>query len=142
MIIGVTATQHGLTPHQRQRVRDLFQSIVEDHAASGDTSRIELHHGDCIGGDAQLDVLGRQFGFLISVHPPSDSKKQAFCAQFGDDVWVPRQYLDRNRDIARACDLLVACPRTGHEELRSGTWATVRYARAMGKPVIIVEPTQ
>jgi hypothetical protein len=34
----------------------------------------------------------------------------------------------------------VAAPRTPIETLRSGTWATVRYARAYGRPVWIVLP--
>jgi hypothetical protein len=32
----------------------------------------------------------------------------------------------------------VACPRTDQEQRRSGTWATVRYARKVGKPVLII----
>ena len=48
--------------------------------------------------------------------------------------------LDRNRDIVDACDVLIATPKDFVEELRSGTWATVRYARKQRKPLVIVWP--
>ena len=53
-------------------------------------------------------------------------------------MYAEKRYLERNRDIVDACDILIACPRTLKEELRSGTWATVRYARKVGKPVAIL----
>ncbi len=46
--------------------------------------------------------------------------------------------LDRNRDIVAAVSILIAAPETDIEEQRSGTWATVRYARKKGIPVVIV----
>lgn len=46
--------------------------------------------------------------------------------------------LARNRRIVAAVDVLIAAPETDREELRSGTWATIRYARAAGKPVVML----
>jgi hypothetical protein len=34
----------------------------------------------------------------------------------------------------------LACPRGYTEELRSGTWATIRYARKTGVPYVIIFP--
>ena len=51
----------------------------------------------------------------------------------------PKPYLDRNRDIVDACEVLLATP-DGPERLRSGTWSTVRYARKIGKPVEVRLP--
>lgn len=48
--------------------------------------------------------------------------------------------LKRNYDIVDACDILLAAPRTLTEELRSGTWATIRYARKTGKKYLILAP--
>jgi len=48
--------------------------------------------------------------------------------------------LERNSDIVADSDLLLATPRFYEEELRSGTWATVRRARKANKPLIIVWP--
>ena len=46
--------------------------------------------------------------------------------------------LVRNRNIVRAVDIMIAAPATDKEELRSGTWATVRYCRQARKPVIML----
>jgi predicted Rossmann fold nucleotide-binding protein DprA/Smf involved in DNA uptake len=45
--------------------------------------------------------------------------------------------LVRNDVLATACTHLVAFPRTGKEQQRSGTWSTVRRARRMGRPVLV-----
>ena len=41
--------------------------------------------------------------------------------------------------LVDACEVLLATPK-GPEKLRSGTWATVRYARKVGKRIVIIEP--
>ena len=48
--------------------------------------------------------------------------------------------LARNRIIAARCDALLACPAEPDEQLRSGTWSTIRYARKAGKPITIIRP--
>jgi hypothetical protein len=82
-----------------------------------------LHHGDCIGRDAHAHRLARQLGMLVEIHPPIYGSLRAFCA--ADYANKPRRFLTRNRF---------------EEQLRSGTWATVRYAQQMGKRVIVVFP--
>lgn len=100
----------------------------------------EFHHGDCTGADSEAhDVADGAFGVKkIWVHPPDDPKKRAF--RVSPHVLRPRPYLERNRAIVDACDVLIATPKSTSEELRSGTWATVRYARKSGKRVLILEP--
>lgn len=98
---------------------------------------IELHHGDCIGADAMVhDIALKQFPhWRIRLHPPEDPKSRAFChlREGKDDTYAERPYLLRNGDIVQAADILIAMPRRIHEEeLRSGTWATVRRARKKG----------
>ena len=52
-----------------------------------------------------------------------------------------KDYLLRDWDIAEACTELLAAPATFAEVSRgSGTWATVRYARKLHRPVTIVFP--
>jgi hypothetical protein len=48
--------------------------------------------------------------------------------------------LDRNKMMVDDCEALIATPRLMVEELRSGTWSTIRYARKCRKPVHIVWP--
>ena len=51
--------------------------------------------------------------------------------------YVEGGYMRRNDRLVEACTRLVALPRTSREELRSGTWATIRRARKAGVPVDI-----
>lgn len=49
--------------------------------------------------------------------------------------------LDRNKYIVSHSHGLIAFPSTDTEVLRSGTWATIRYARKTKKPVLYVLPS-
>jgi predicted Rossmann fold nucleotide-binding protein DprA/Smf involved in DNA uptake len=70
-------------------------------------------------------------------HPGPDGPARAYCE--AEEVRPQRPYLDRNRDIVAASDVLIACPK-GPEQRRSGTWSTVRYARQARLPILIVWP--
>lgn len=52
----------------------------------------------------------------------------------------PEDLLARNRDIVDETEILIACPGHMHEELRSGTWSTIRYAVKIQRPHIIIWP--
>jgi hypothetical protein len=49
-------------------------------------------------------------------------------------------FLKRNKNIVDYTDLLVACPNGFEEVIRSGTWATWRYAVKQEKLWIIIWP--
>jgi hypothetical protein len=136
--VGVTATQYGLTSRQLSAARFLLDGIATALIEAG--SRAELHHGDCVGGDAQLDDIARDCCWKIVIHPPVDDSKRAFCEQPGDTVRDPKPYLERNHDIVDEVELMLAGPKTLTEQARSGTWATVRYARRIGRPVVFLDP--
>ena len=129
MKMGFTGTQAGMTNRQRSRFAQLLDQSVE-----------EFHHGDCIGADEEAHKLTRLTipDTKIVIHPPSNTSKQAFCAS--DEIRAPKPYLDRNHDIVDETDELIATPKGFEEELRSGTWATVRYARRKNKKVTIIWP--
>lgn len=100
----------------------------------------EAHHGLCIGSDAQfhglLDFMPQTL--VVHGHPPLNTSKMAeglIC----DVMHPPLEYLMRNRAIVDAADTLFAAPQ-GEEELRSGTWSTVRYARKKGINIRIIMP--
>lgn len=48
--------------------------------------------------------------------------------------------LVRNHDIVDSTELLIACPKEQVEVLRSGTWATIRYARKKEITVWLIDP--
>lgn len=96
------------------------------------------HHGDCVGSDKASHALAIAHRLQTCVHPPSDSRLRAWCK--GDIILEPKHYLARNCDIVDSTCRLIAAPATMDEELRSGTWYTVRFARKLGRLIIIVLP--
>lgn len=134
MLIGFTGTQLGMTLRQKDHLQRLMRLL------HGEYSLHEFHHGDCIGADAEAhlivcDVLGSD---RIIKHPPIKNSKRAFCV--GGQELPARNYLDRNHDIVDAVKILIAAPNSMHEERRSGTWSTVRYARTKLVSVLILQP--
>lgn len=71
--------------------------------------------------------------------PDTTAGSHLFAPERVVRVHPPAPPLVRNERIVLACDRIVACPR-GAEELRSGTWATVRKAREHGKHTLIIWP--
>ena len=127
MILGFTGTQVGMTAVQYAECREVLLYLKVT----------ELHHGDCIGADAHVHRLATELGLRRIIHPPENVAKRAWCT--GDAVTEAKPYLARNRDIVDVTTALLATPQ-GPEELRSGTWSTVRYARRQTKPLVIVWP--
>ena len=146
MKLGFTGTREGMTPLQREVVRSLLNGDARPGIAAAMVT--ELHHGDCIGSDSTAHDLALLVGLpRIVVHPPSASFYRAFRTspllppeRTRSEARPPKPYLDRDRDIVNETDRLIATPKGMTEERRSGTWATVRYARLLARPIIIVYP--
>lgn len=128
MKIGFTGTQIGMTDVQKNIVSSLLKKLKDIIT--------EVHHGDCIGADKEFHDIAKQFALKVILHPPSNDSKRAFCQ--ADAEWPEKDYLDRNHDIVNQCDVLIATPKESSEELRSGTWATIRYARKVHKTIYVV----
>lgn len=98
-----------------------------------------LHHGDCVGADDQVNRLVRTTGRWWTIaHPCTITAKRAYSPS--DEIRDPKPPLERNSDLAQECKWLVAFPSQDHETLRSGTWSTIRRARAFGRHITIVFP--
>lgn len=129
--IGFTGTRRGMTEKQYLALRAWVQ-------AQGWSPAVTFRHGDCVGADSDAHDLVRTCSHArIVIHPPIKSAMRAF--RQGDVEMQPRPYLERNHTIVDASTILLACPR-GPEELRSGTWATIRYARAQNVCVVLFKP--
>ena len=109
MHAGFTGTQKGLTPPQRDALEvELLRFSV-------------LHHGDCIGADAQAHRIAKGLGIWTVSHPPTDDRKRAFCD--ADEERAPLPHLERNRQIVDEGEVLISCPRLEEKrQPRSGTW--------------------
>jgi hypothetical protein len=113
MTIGFTGTREGMSDCQIHQ----FERIV----LALSYNLLEFHHGDAAGADRQArDLISGSFSRYIEIvaHPA------------GPDP------LARNREIVAESDILIAAPLTDKETIRSGTWATIRYARRAGIPVV------
>jgi hypothetical protein len=119
--VGFTGTQEGMSPEQEKKLGKYLHNLLRKKA------EITLHHGDCVGADAQAHTIALSMGIKVCLHPPLDPKKRAFCEGWSD-IYLAKEYLTRNRDIVDASDVLIATPGGFQEKKRSGTWATIRYA--------------
>lgn len=125
---GFTGTRKGMTVPQREQLQSIFAEL----------KRIVLHHGDCVGADEQAHRLAKAQGFYVALHPPTNPRSRAFCE--ADEVYDTLPYVVRNHKIVEMSDQLLAAPRLDTPELRSGTWATIRYAKRLKRPVRIIFP--
>ena len=125
--IGVTGSRNGMSDEQMKKYIDILSEIGEV---------VELHHGDCVGVDVQAAFIADEFGMRTVAHPPINESLRAFHKS--DTILPAKDYLDRNRDIVDAVDILVAFP-NGPPKHRSGTWYTIRYAKKVGKETIIMQ---
>ena len=121
MIVGFTGTRHGMTRIQRDVVELLL----------GTWRVMALEHGDCVGADEEADRIAVDFGIPRVLRPCNIEPLRAHCERRGGTVlkvYDPLPPLYRNEEIVRSSHRLLAAPQ-GPEELRSGTWSTIRRAR-------------
>lgn len=133
--VGFTGTQEGMSERQKVNFAQVLIWFQKAYSERG----LEFHQGQCVGADHDALVLVKTIGGVWTVaHPPLDTRKvhDLEC----DEVRPSYPYLERNHNIVDEVDVLLAAPRTTKEELRSGTWATVRYARKIVKPIEMIWP--
>jgi hypothetical protein len=128
MDVGFTGARIGMNDRQRRTLYRLLRRFTGGR----------LHHGDCVGADEQAHQFARRQQMLVVLHPPDQVGKRAFCR--ADEIRPAQPYLDRNHAIVDESEVLIAAPATSRELLRSGTWATVRYARKAGREILLLLP--
>ena len=126
LAIGFTGSRTALIIPQNiwvtKRLKELYESDVE------------FHHGDCIGKDESVHRLAKNLGYKIVIHPPKNNVLRAYCK--GDEWRDPLPYIERNHEIVDETTVLLAIPDVP-EVMRSGTWATIRYARKLKRKIIV-----
>lgn len=138
MKIGFTGTRKGMTPEQKESLRQLLVDVGMGRLIT------EWHDGSAQGADAEARELVRSLrpGALrlqIHSHPPLNDRWAVTLD--AEVVHPPKPFLDRDHDIVDATDRLIACPKQIKEVIRSGTWATVRYARKQKKLITFIWPS-
>lgn len=127
MKVGFSGPREGMTDAQRDRL------VIELHAYGA----VELHHGDCTGADEQADAVAVALGIRRVAHPGPSAGLRAYCPC--EEIREPAPFLVRNHRIVLETGLLIATP-AGRETLRSGTWATIRFARRRVLPYLVITP--
>jgi len=127
--IAFTGTRQGMTPIQRAVLRGMLR-VVESTT---------FGHGCAVGADAEAHAIAKEEHYDIYGLPSNIEHQRAALTGF---IFLAKQAppLKRNRALVDWCDYLYACPATMQEIKRSGTWATIRYARQEGKEIVIVYP--
>lgn len=133
MVVGFTGTRKSMNTAQVAQLSMMLAILKRD-------TNNEFHQGGAIGGDKQARILAREWGYQVHWHPcPGVSLADVLedeplaRHEIWHEVFPP---LTRNRNIVEIALVLLAGPLTDREEQRSGTWATVRYARAAAIPVV------
>jgi hypothetical protein len=125
--IGFTGNRYGLREDQKIQIIELLDKYND----------ITVSHGDCVGSDTDFHNLCIDYKYKhpqktvrVHIYPPDNPRLRGFNK--GDLVMHEKPYLDRNMDIIKNSSLLIACPvDKDKEELRSGTWSTIRQARRL-----------
>ena len=127
MKVGFTGTRVGMSDSQKEGLHIVLSSY----------DSVEFHHGDCVGADEQAYEVAKACGARTVGHPPLDTRLRAFTKN--DEMRKPKPFLARNHDIVDETEVLTVAPKTDEEELRSGTWATARYAVKTDKEVLVLK---
>lgn len=132
MRVGFTGTQRGMTEDQFNSFTTLMEGLRRVD---------EFHHGVCVGSDTEAHqwVRTHKISTKTILHPPLN--KSLMSDVEGSETKIAKDYLDRNRDIVDETDILIGTPETFTEQIRSGTWYTIRYARKKNKPIVIIDPS-
>lgn len=136
MKLTFTGTKLGLTVAQRTTVlitvRDLLGSGEYTHGI----------HGCCEKADRDFHDVCWSLMLARELHPGTEEQRLWAVEHMDEqrDTVFPvpdtrEPQLTRNRWMVERGDVLVAAPRQRHEVQRSGTWMTVRYARAVGRVI-------
>lgn len=141
--LGFTGTQMGMTAYQKAALAHNLRRWLQKYEF------LEIHHGDCIGADADFHELAtslwedaRPATVSVVLHPPENTSKRAYCTWIRQVERDPLPYLERNRAIVDESAGMLVSPKGMEEELRSGTWATYRYAKKVDRPLIILWPVK
>lgn len=132
--VGFTGTRR--TPPSFDARFEEVRRTLEDLVFQDPWYRVIAHHGGCVGADYRFHQIAEELAELVIVHPPINQRHAVAedTLVLGIDSMVSirkrKEYIERNHDIVNESSMLIAVPkRVDMEELRSGTWATIRYAR-------------
>jgi hypothetical protein len=123
--IGFTGTRAGMSDEQKQTLMRLLAEFRKP---------CRLHHGMCVGADAEAHAICRDMDIQLEGHPPRVTIMMARGLEGFAAMREPMHYLVRNCAIVNATQSLIAAPGL----TSAGTWSTIRYALELGRKVTII----
>lgn len=134
---GFTGTRRGLTMFQKDALRQVLEHGLRRFG------KVEVYHGDCIGADAQFDTIAADLNVPRFLLPSDIEAMRAHCERRGAIVIEPpARPLKRNDRIVSLAEVMIGCPETDYEVLKSGTWATIRRTRKAKRPLVLIFPSR
>ena len=133
MVIGFTGTRGSMTIAQRDTLKSRIKQLALRHPV------IRCVHGGAVGADRQFDRLCKEFGFARECYPSNEEQRQ-WALQHCTVIHAVSPPLTRNRIIVEVSGQMFATPLTFIEERRSGTWATIRYAKKTENTLTVIWP--
>lgn len=133
IIYAFTGTHRGMSAKQLERLFEVWGVLRPDIVTNG----------CCEGADRQLHGVAAAQDIATEFFPSNPEQREWAESVQGIMEVVHRVEppLKRNRSmVATGRRGLVAAPYTVAEITRSGTWATVRYARNVNRPIWIIYP--
>jgi hypothetical protein len=143
--VGFTGTRDALTDAQRSRLKLFIKNLAPEVE--------QFRHGGCVGADWEFHELVAELrdqnNCEIYVHPSSIYYREYWAADWEYPRNVPGHFtvlsqrppLERNKDIVQRSDMIIACPGTQANVLRSGTWSTIRYAQELKRSGYVFLPS-
>jgi hypothetical protein len=131
LVVVFTGTKKGMTPAQFERVGFVLRAL-------NPTMR---RHGCCAGADQEFHFISSHPTYM---HPSREDQLTwaEFARRVNDVVHpIPKHSspeIRRNHIMVDRSQALIAAPASMKEVRRSGTWATVRYARDRKLPHIYI----
>ena len=134
--LGFTGSRSALSKSRYRKLKKFLKKMKKKGFHT-------LHHGDAVGSDHKAHLAAADLGYRVVIHPPENPKYRAYSEKYGSEGGVevlPKgEYMKRNRDIVNTSSIMIAMPIEKHqEELRSGTWACIRYARKVSKKIVFI----
>lgn len=105
-----------------------------------------LLNGLAIGCDEWALLAAKDYSWELEGFPCNITSQVSTVAlelargEYGGKCHGPMAPLLRNQLMVDLADSLLAMPAGMEEELRSGTWATIRHARKRRKPIVFFWP--
>lgn len=132
--IGFTGTRdlQLISDERKKGIINFFIDLLDKHVDRD----ITIIHGGARGVDTYIHDIALVHDLNVEIYPAHNSP---LANEEKYVMALPKNPLSRNKDIVDNSDLIVAVPiDPENEELRSGTWATVRYARKLNREIIFL----